>query len=68
MPLKKLKCGGYLLVRPTASELALFRSRAKPVAISGRAMQSLSRSQYARIEVQAEGREQQEPEDQDRTS
>jgi hypothetical protein len=63
VPLKKLKCGGYLVVRPTASETALLASTAKPVVASARAQRALSQSGYARVEVQAEGRARQELED-----
>jgi hypothetical protein len=52
VPLKKLKCGAYLIVRPTASEAAHDDATAKPVALSARAMQALRQHGYARIEVQ----------------
>jgi hypothetical protein len=55
MPLKRMKGGGYMLVRPTAAERTAFMEDYKPVALSARAQQALSRGQSVRLEVEQAG-------------
>jgi hypothetical protein len=65
MPWKRRKNGGWKLVRPTYAESIMAMKGLKPVAISARSWQALTRGQSVRVKVeQAADQAPQEPEDQ----
>ena len=59
MPLKIMKNGSKLWVRPTKCERAYLDATGKPLALSARAQEALSQGGHVRLEVQEEQQQQQ---------
>ena len=62
MPLKTMKNGMKVWVRPTRVERAYLTATRKPLALSARAQEALSQGGHVRLEVQEEQQPQQQPE------